>query len=193
MIHDVDDTLRELLVRTVPIDPTAIDITFTMPGKDWAAAITKPTVNLFLYDIRENAELRSSERHLARTGATGVETFSPARVDLAYLVSAWTSDVGDEHKLLGDVLRALLSRPVIPQDVLKGAMTTQSFPLRAWIAQPERTPNVWDFWGGLDGRLKAALSYVVTVAVETAAPVEYGLVTEKVLKFQLGVQGSGGG
>jgi hypothetical protein len=193
MIHDLDETLRDLLVRTVPIDPTQVDIVFTMPGKDWVAAITQPTVNLFLYDIRENAELRSNERHLARSGATGVETFSPARVDLSYLVSVWTTDVGDEHRLLGDVLRALLSRPVIPQDVLKGAMTAQPFPLRAWITQSERTPNVWDFWGGLDGRLKAALSYVVTIAVETAAPVEHGLVTEKVLKFQSGLQRSGGG
>jgi hypothetical protein len=193
VIHDLDETLRELLVTTVPIDPLAVDITFTMPGKDWATAITKPTVNLFLYDIRENAELRGNERLLARSGATGVETRAPARVDLAYLVSVWTSDVADEHRLLGNVLRALLSRPVIPQEVLKGTMTTQSYPLRAWIAQAERTPNVWDFWGGLDGRLKAALSYVVTVAVEAAAPAEYGLVTEKVLKLQLGVPGSASG
>lgn len=190
MIQDLDDTLRELLVRTVPIDPVAVDITFTMPGKDWAAAIAKPTINLFLYDIRENAELRSSERHLARAGANGVETLSPARVDLAYLVSAWATDTGDEHKLLGDVLRALLSRPVIPQEVLKGAMIAQAYPLRAWIAQSQRTPNAWDFWGGLDGRLKAALSYVVTVAVESAAPVEVGLVTEKVLKLQPSAQRS---
>ncbi|HEX6362818.1 MAG TPA: DUF4255 domain-containing protein [Albitalea sp.] len=192
MIQDLDETLRELLVRTVPIDPAAVDITFTMPGKDWAAAITKPTVNLFLYDIRENAELRSNQRQLARSGATGVETLSPARVDLAYLVSAWTSDVADEHRLLGDVLRALLSRPVLPQDVLQGAMAAQAYPLRAWIAQPERTPNVWDFWGGLDGRLKAALSYVVTLAVETAAPFEVELVTQKVLKLQLGAGGGSG-
>lgn len=192
MIHDLDDTLRELLMRTVPIDPTAIDIVFTMPGKDWAAALTRPTVNLFLYDIRENAELRSSERHLTRSGATGTETVSPARVDLSYLVSAWTTDVADEHKLLGDVLRALLGRPVIPQDVLKGAMTAQSYPLRAWIAQSERTPNVWDFWGGLDGRLKATLSYVVTLAVERAAPLEVDLVTQKILKLEP-LAGSGGG
>lgn len=193
MIHDLDDTLRELLVRAVPIDPLLVDINFAMPGKDWAAAISKPTVNLFLYDIRENADLRSNERLLTRTGATGTETRPPARVDLTYLVSAWTSDVGDEHKLLGDVLRALLAHPVLPTEVLKGTMATQAYPLRAWIALPERTPNVWDFWGGLDGRLKAGLSYVVTAAVQTAAPADVGLVTEKVLKLQLGAQRSGGG
>ena len=70
MIHDLDETLRELLVTTVPIDPLAVDITFTMPGKDWATAITKPTVSLFLYDIRENAELRGNERLRASISPT---------------------------------------------------------------------------------------------------------------------------
>jgi Pvc16 N-terminal domain len=189
MIQDLDETLRELLIRAVPIDPALIDISFAMPGKDWLTApASKPTINLFLYDIRENAELRSNERYLARSGATGTESRSPARVDLSYLISAWASDVSDEHKLLGEVLRALLSRPLIPPEVLKGAMTGQAYPLRAWIAQAERTPNIWDFWGGLDGRLKAALSYVVTMAVETAAPFEVNLVTEKVLKLQPNAQ-----
>ncbi len=187
MINDLDETLRELLLRAVPIDVALVDITFAMPGKDWATALSKPTINLFLYDIRENVDLRSNERYLTRAGATGTETHSPARVDLTYLISAWTADVSDEHKLLGDVLRALLGHPVLPQEVLKGTMTGQAFPVRAWIAQPDRTPNAWDFWGGLDGRLKPAISYVVTMAVETAGPVEVALVTEKVLKLKLGV------
>lgn len=188
MIHDLDATLKELLVQKVPINLQQVEIKFEIPTKDWASAITKPTVNAFLYDIRENQELRSSERQLARQGAIGAETRSPPRVDVTYLISVWTADVADEHQVLGSLLRTLLRFPVLPDDVLKGAMVSQPFPLRGWIVQPERTPNAWDFWGAIDNRLKASLSYVVTLAVDAYEAVDVGLVTEKVVKLGLRTQ-----
>jgi hypothetical protein len=184
MIHHLDDTLKELLIQKVPIDTTAIDIKFQMPDKDWATSLTKPTINLFLYDIRENHELRSNERYLARNGALGTETLAATRIDVAYLITIWTKDVVDEHRLLGDILKTLLGYPILPTEILKGEIANQSLPIRAWIAQSERTPNAWDFWSAIDGRLKAGISYMVTVAVEPFASVEVGLVTENVVKIQ---------
>ncbi len=185
MIHELDDTIKELLVQKVPIDPSEIDIKFEVPDKeDWNPKPTKPTINCFLYDIRENHELRSNERYLSRNGATGTETIAPTRIDLSYLITVWTTDVADEHRLLGNILKTLLSYPTLPTEVLQGEMANQSLPLRAWVSQPERTPNAWDFWGALDGRMKAGISYMVTVAVEPFPPVEVDLVTEKILKFE---------
>lgn len=181
MIHDLDDTLKELLLRKVPLDPAAVDINFEMPTKDWVAAIQRPTVNLYLYDLRENLDLRSNERTLDRRGPLASEQRAPVRVDLTYLVTAWTSDIGDEHQLLGNLLGTLLRYPLLPPEVLRGAMREQPLPLRAWIAQPERTPNAWDFWGSLDGRLKAGISYVVTAAWQPYAPLERTLATESVV------------
>ena len=100
------------------------------------------------------------------------------------LITVWTTDIADEHQLLGNILQTLLSYPVLPTEVLKGQIANQSLPLRAWVSQPERTPNAWDFWGALDGRMKAGISYMVTIAVEPFAPVEVRLVTEKVLKVE---------
>jgi Pvc16 N-terminal domain len=184
MIQDLDDTIKQLLIEKVPINVATIDITFEMPTKEWAAGVSRPTINIFLYDIRENHELRSNEQYLARSGSTGTETRTPTRIDLTYLISAWTTDVSDEHRLLGGLLTTLLRHPVLPAEVLKGSMSSQAYPLRAWVAQPERTPNVWDFWGGLDGRLKAGISYVVTLGVTPFEPETVGLVTEKVLKLK---------
>ncbi|MBE9090188.1 DUF4255 domain-containing protein [Microcystis aeruginosa LEGE 11464] len=185
MIQDLDDTLKELLVQKVPLDPTAIDIKFEVPNKDdWNPKPTKPTINCFLYDIRENQELRSNERYLTRNGTTGTEEIAPTRIDLSYLITVWTTDVADEHQLLGNILKTLLSYPVLPKEVLKGQIVNQSLPLRAWVSQPERTPNAWDFWGALDGRMKAGISYMVTIDVEPFAPVGVRLVTEKVLKVE---------
>lgn len=184
MIQDLDDTIKELLVQKVPIDISTVEINFAMPTKEWIAGVTKPTVNIFLYDLRENHELRSNEEYLSRNSTTGTGMRSPVRIDMTYLITVWSSDVSDEHRLLGKVLTALLRYPVLPPEVLKGSLASQDFPLRAWIAQPDRTPNVWDFWGGIDGKLKAGISYVVTLALSPFEPEEFGLVTEKVVKLK---------
>lgn len=184
MIQDLDDTLKELLIQKVPIENSVIEIKFEMPDKDWESKLTKPTINVYLYDIRENHELRSNETYLSRNGAVGTETRAPVRMDFAYLISVWTREIADEHRLLGTILKTLLRYPILPPEILKGEMATQSIPLRAWVTQPERMPNAWEFWGAIDGRLKAGLSYMVTVAVEPFPSVEVDLVTEKVIKFQ---------
>lgn len=183
MIQDIDDTVKELLVQKVPIDISTVDIKFEMPTKDWATGVSKPTINLFLYDVRENHELRSNQRYVTRSGAAATERRAPVRVDFTYLVTAWTTDVSDEHQLLGRVLTTLLRYPLLPEEALKGAMQIQPLPLQASIAQPERTPNAWDFWGSLDGRLKAGISYVVTASLEPYPAEDLGLVTEKIIRL----------
>jgi hypothetical protein len=184
MINDVDDTLRELLVQMMPLDPSAIDVRFERPDKEWSASVSKPTVNLFLYDVRENHELRSNQRFVARNGTAGSETRAPVRVDLIYLITAWTSDVSDEHQLLGRVLTTLLRFPVLPTQVLKGSMQTQPLPLQAWIAQPQQMPSPWEFWGHVDHGMKAGLCFVLTTSFEPYDPVDVQLATATVLKLE---------
>lgn len=178
MIHDVDDTLKQLLVSHVPIDLSEIDIRFEMPARDWSTNVSRPTVNLYLYDIRENLELRSNQP--MRTAGADAFSLSPApvRIDLCYLISVWTSDISDEHQLLGRVLTTLLRFPHLPEEVLRGSLQTQPFPVRGWIAQPERTPNAWDFWGHLEHRMKAGLSYCLTTSLEPHEAEDAPRVTE---------------
>jgi Pvc16 N-terminal domain len=185
MFQDLDKTLEELLKQKLPrYDETQTDIKFELPNQDWESKLQKSvTINFFLYDIRENLELRSNERFLTRNGATGTETIAPVRMDLSYMVTVWTKEIADEHRLLGSILKTLLCYPTLPTEVLQGEMN-QSLPLRAWVTQPEKTPNTWDFWSSLDGRVKAGLSYMVTVPVQPFAPVEVPLVTEKVIKLE---------
>ena len=58
MINDLDETIKQLLIKNVPLDPAEVDISFEMPGREWSASIAKPTVNLYLYSIQENRDLR---------------------------------------------------------------------------------------------------------------------------------------
>ena len=129
MINDVDDTLKELLATKTPLDPGAIEITFERPDKQWSAGVSKPTVNLFLYDVRENHELRDQQRFVTRNGDAGAETPPPVRVDLTYVITAWTSEVSDEHQLLGRILTTLPSARLACINVLKQSRLTIDFDL----------------------------------------------------------------
>jgi len=122
------------------------DADSTQLGQGYSVALRPP--------LRENHELRSNQRYLTRNGAAASERRAPVRVDVTYLVTAWTTDVSDEHQLLGQLLTTLLRYPLLPDETLKGAMQTQPLPLQAWIAQPERTPNAWDFWAAWTGDLR---------------------------------------
>ena len=191
MIRDLDETLKELLRQKylIPENQTGqIDILFERPDKEWEHKVTKRTINLFLYDIRENLQLRGNERYLARNGATGTETYAATRIDFTYLISVWSkaeaAEVEEEHLILGKVLTTLLGYPILPQEVLQGEIARQSQPPRAWIAQPEDTPKTWEFWGSNEWRLKAGISYRVTLHIEPK-PVEVDLVTETEIRLHL--------
>ena len=205
MIDDLDRTLKALLVPELQRQglisdesSTGLNIEFATPDKDWANSVNQSTLSLFLYDIRENLQLRSNERYLTRDGTIGTESHAPTRIDFTYLISVWNKKSDDlhnieiplsEHQILGKVLKILLSYPILPQEALQGAIRDQSqipgaqLP-RAWIAQPEDTPKTWEFWGGNEWRLKASISYRVTLYIQPA-PVEVELVTQTTIQLQL--------
>jgi len=61
MIDELDEVLRKFLIREIPIKNTDVDIKFDMPKREWSARLNRPTLNLFLYDIRENTKLRQAQ------------------------------------------------------------------------------------------------------------------------------------
>src|SRR5437660_721399 len=58
MINDLDETLKQLLIQKAQLDPAEVDISFDTPTRDWSTPVTRPTINLYLFDIRENRTLR---------------------------------------------------------------------------------------------------------------------------------------
>jgi hypothetical protein len=57
VIHEVDGVLRSL-IRTHALPEVITDVEFAAPTRDWAARRNSPTVNLYLYDIREDVRRR---------------------------------------------------------------------------------------------------------------------------------------
>ena len=173
MIRDLDDTILELLeTRAAPGSELAgADINFDLPDADWRGSLTALTVNCYLYDVRENAELRTNEPLLQRSldGTRAVRRLPPKRIDCAYCITAWSpatsESVLEEHRLLSQVLLVLLRHPTIPADVLQGSLADQVPPYPTVIASSDGVKNQPEFWGALDQQLKPSLNYVVTLAM----------------------------
>ncbi len=173
MIQDLDDTIRELLETQAPSgsELAGADISFDLPDADWRAGLTTLTVNCYLYDIRENLELRRAEPIIQRSGdgTRAIRRDQPRRIDCAYCITAWSpaadESVLDEHRLLSQVLTVLMRSPTIPAAVLQGSLVDQIPPFPTVIASPDGVKNQPEFWGALDQQLKPSLNYVVTLAL----------------------------
>lgn len=192
MIKDLDETLAVLLKRELPRTlADQIQVSFGAPDDQFPpSSITLPAVDLFLYDIRENMDLRSNEIYVDRSNGTATKTAAPVRIDISYLITAWPSQSvadpsEDEHQLLGEVIKALLRYRTLPQDVLQGSLMGQDLPLPVSALQPGRLQSLGEFWQALGGKPKAALNYTVTLAVDVAKPAVVDLVTEKVIKLRM--------
>jgi hypothetical protein len=193
MIRDLDETIAALLRRDLPSAMAAqVQISFATPDDQFPPqSVTLPAIDLFLYDVRENLELRSNEVYFERrSNGTATRTRAPVRVDFSYLVTAWPSEsvpnaAEDEHYLLGEVMRVLLRYPTIPEDVLQGVLIGQQPSLPTSSLQPGRLQSMGEFWQALGGKPKAALNYQVTVSVDVAIPEEVPLVTDNVLRIRM--------
>src|SRR5689334_2596062 len=62
MLADLDETLRSLLKRELERHGfDGVEIAFDAPSREWSGQLSSPTVNLFLYDLRESQDARQSE------------------------------------------------------------------------------------------------------------------------------------
>jgi hypothetical protein len=164
-LGDLDETLRRLLereLRTHGFD--GVQIVFDAPTSEWATALTVPTVNLFLYDLRESDNRTGDWEE--RRGNGQAQLHRPAlRLECSYAVTAWTRAVEDEHRLLSQVLAILLAYPRLSDAPLSerlAAAVAGQPPVTAKIGRA-RTQDKAEFWTSIGGRYHVSIEYVVTV------------------------------
>ena len=117
MLADLDETLRDLLRDELERHGfEGVDIAFDAPARDWSGQLSKPTVNLFLYDLREAEGLRTSEWSRVQRDGRTFEGRPPMVMECSYAVTAWTQAVEDEHRLLTQVLAIFYAYPELPQE-----------------------------------------------------------------------------
>ena len=173
MIRDLDDTIAAMLKNRAPVGSLLAGavINFDLPDTQWRNQVNKLTVNCYLYDIRENHDLRTEESILRRSVdlTRAARLRPPVRIDCAYSITAWSvankDRVLEEHRVLSQVLLVLLQNPRILAADLKGSMVNQPQPYPTVIAAPDSTKNNPEFWKALDQELRPALNYVVTLGM----------------------------
>ncbi|WP_063835443.1 DUF4255 domain-containing protein [Streptomyces sp. NRRL S-118] len=172
MLDLLDRALESFLRAEVPLGRD-IAIAFDAPDRDWAARTSgRPTVNLYLWDVRRNLEQREGGMDMVVDAEGRKHRRRPLpRVDCRYLITAFTSDVRDEHSLLGRVLSALLLHGEIGAGHLPDGLSELRPLPSVQVAAGDGRDNS-DFWSALGGQLKPGLDVLVTATVDAAVLVE---------------------
>lgn len=177
LIRDLSTSLQALLsdpslAASFPELHQAL-IAFDRPDDSFKPAQT--TVDLFLFDVRENMELRSNEPKIERLNGQAVIHRAPMRVACSYLVTAWpvggTDLVLQEQRLLAQVLQAFSANPTIPAAFLKGKLVGQEPPLPMMASHPEELKNPAEFWTAIGNKMRASITVTVTISMDVSAPV----------------------
>ena len=186
MISNLDEAIKRVLIEKGAIDPAEVDIKFEMPDREWSASISKPTVNIYLYDIRENHELRGTEWFIKKDqNGNATRKKNPSRIKLSYLITVWTSDIADEHRLLWHMLLTLFRYPKLPDEVLSEQLLEQGCSIGTTAAQPDGLfNNPADFWSALDNEIKPSINYVVTVPLDPSVAFTAPMVRTKIIEFK---------
>jgi hypothetical protein len=170
VIADLDDALRNLLRGELDRHGfEGVEIAFEAPSKEWSGKLTSPTVDLFLYDLREATERAEISPTEQRGNGQAIVTPPPLRLELTYAVTAWTKAVEDEHRLLSQVLGILFSYRRLPDDALGGSPDSESRLRNAETSVGRPREEKADFWTSVGGQYKASIDYVVHVTIESGA------------------------
>ena len=187
MLDLIDDALEELLRATVPLGSTEIDVSFDPPDREWGAKLTRPTVNMFLWDIRRSAgRSRAGLEQFEQDGKV-VRRLALPVVELRYLVTAWTSDHSDERVLLSGLLRSLTTYSEIPAVYVPAGLAGLR-PLSLVMARSGEEQV--DVFKALEGQLKPGINIVISCEVDTNMAVPAGPPTTG---FELSVSDSTSG
>ena len=184
MISDLDEAIKRLLIKKGAIDMAEIDINFETPDREWSTSVSRPTINIYLYDIRENHRLRGTEWAITKDeNGNATKKKNASRIDLSYLVTAWTSDITDEHRLLWHALFTLFRYHELPEDILSEQLLRMKYPIKTFVAQPDGLfNNPADFWSALDNEIKPSINYVVTIPLDIDMAFTAPMVRTKVLE-----------
>jgi hypothetical protein len=187
MLNELDETLKTLLLQDLPrvterIEADGFDVSFDVPNREFRSRLTRPTLSLYLYNIQENRDLRGRVWSVTRNNGSVTTRRPPVRLDCNYMVTAWSNEVEDEHRLLTGAARVLFRNPILPSDVLQGELAGD-IEIMTEVAQPESFKDVVDIWSVLDNDLHPSVRVKITIPLEL--DVEY--VTTAVTGHDIGM------
>ncbi|MGW7439135.1 DUF4255 domain-containing protein [Streptomyces sp. NPDC054849] len=165
MIHEIDEALQRLLRRGALPQGTG-EIALEAPTREWAARRNTPTLNAYLYDIREDVARRERGAYAERdeNGIVRQRRQPPRWFRLSYLLTAWTARPEDEHRMLSAALAALLPHEVLPKEDVPNSLRAHREAIALTVGvPPAESRSLAEVWSALGGELKPSLDVVITL------------------------------
>ena len=186
MIDELDEALRQLFIRELPIKNNEVDVVFDQPKREWSARLSRPTINIFLHDVRENVKLRQAQFHRAAERTPTGQAIQPlnyVRLDLHYVITIWATDPEDEHRLLTRALLVLFRHQELPNDLIPDSLQNQPYPIPLTVAQYETVEKPSDIWNVMDNQQRPAIMLLATISLDPHLPTVAPLVRTRELHF----------
>ena len=165
VIADVGETVRQVLREQVADLAPAERVVFASPAE--IDITTEPRLGLFLYQILEAAQMRNQPPE--PEGLNGTRRYQT--VDLFYLITAYTQQLEDAHRLLGQVMRVFVDHAVIEGSRLHGCLADIGQALRL-LLHPITIEELNRLWGLFPNR-----AYRLSVAYQVTPVKIFGSVT----------------
>lgn len=149
-------------------------MSFDTPDKAWSSALTRPTVNLFLWDLGPAVSRTTGLSEGTDASGARMRRVPPTQVCLSYIITAWATERSDEHELLGSVLACLLSNPRLPDDLTDALPVEGDVVLRLAAAGNVPSAQLWSALGGSPKpslRIEVPIYFDIAGWVSTDAPV----------------------
>lgn len=189
MLPDLHAAMRRLFHERGNIPPGEVDVRFEAPTRDWTASLVRPTLSMFLFEVQENLELRSTNFQMRTEGSRSYRKADPRLFDFRFLVSVLSSEVEDEHALLWRGLAVLLRHSQLPEEVMPEGLreATDGVGVLCRLDPPdEGAAKLGDVWSALEVPPRPALSCVVTLPVDVETVFEAPLVLTRTARYRRG-------
>lgn len=178
-IGDVTLTLQELLRnRQSPLN--LFDVSLKSPAEETIEPNMRPRVNLFLFRVTENPFGRNQPWQPAGTGAL---TYPPLTLNLFYVMTPFSEDKLDEHRVMGEAMRVLHDNTVVRGALLKGSLENTQEEIKVELA-PLPLEDLTRIWNALNKPYRLSVAYevrLITVDSQVERPVK--LATEFIAEF----------
>lgn len=176
MLPEIHAVLRSLLYEVGQISPLEVDVLFEAPSLERVQRLTRPAISVYMFDIRENVELRNTSFPTTKNVNGAQRKMPPQRVDLHYMVSALSTEVDDELRLLWRALATFMKYRELPEALVPPELRSFQSPLIGRALRDDDTQRLIDIWSALNVPPHPSFSYIVTAPLELDIAVSMPLV-----------------
>ena len=183
MLHELDTALRSLVERELG-DDADVEIDFDAPTKDWASHRNRPTIDIYLYDIRQDLTRsqfghdRGARRRRRRHRAPPAAEVLPPRLPRHGVDAACRGRAPPAVGADGGVPQARdgAARPARRD---RSPTSASAIPLAVALPPPQDR-SLSDVWSALGGELKPSLDLILIAPLlpdrftEAGPPVTHG-------------------